>query len=348
MAEATEDKHPKHKKISIWHITTILFAVLFVGALVVIAIPKPGINSNEAGNKVVDYINKNMPQLGITSLINASEKSGLYGVNIKIIGTDNSVNAYTLYVTKDGQLFFTSPPIGMNAEKISAETQEIPKKDKPTLDLYVWTNCPYGVEAEKLVKPVYDLLKNKVDFNLIFIGPVTDSKETASKSCFDGQDKSVDEAAKVCCNNYTINGKIIYSCGLHGSGEALESEREACILKEYGKDSLWTYLAEFVNSKDSNKSMTAAGVKADKINSCMSSYGWYDILIANTATAIQNNIQGSESILLNDFKLSPSDYRWSPEKLKTLICSAFTTQPSECSQTLSEVSGTSATSGGCA
>jgi len=352
---AEEEKKEEKKKvvtiyippINLWMVATIILAVALVFVYLK-GFPTTGmfvgVSSQDAANKAVNYINKNLVQSGSVSLLSVNEMSGVYEVVTSYQGQNISV-----YVTKDGKyLVIGSGTFDMTQEVSTtpASTQEIPKTDKPTLDLYVWAECPYGKQAETLVKPVYDLLKNKVDFNLIFIGPVTDNKDVAAKSCFDGQGKSTEDAVKACCNSYNINGKTIYSCGLHGNAEALESERQACVLKEYGKDNLWRYLVEFDSSGDVAKAITAAGADANKISSCMSSYGWFDILSDNSATANKNGIQGSESILLNGVKLSPANYRWSPEKLKSLICSGFVTQPSECSQTLSEGSASSS-SGGC-
>jgi hypothetical protein len=194
----------------------------------------------------------------------------------------------------------------------------------------VWAFCPYGQQAEELAKPVYDLLKNKADFNIIFIGPVTVNKTVAANGCFNGQGKSTDDAVKACCNTYTINGTTIYSCGLHGNAEALETERQACIMKEYGKDSLWKYVANYDNSNnDVNGSLSSIGADASTVSSCMSSYGWYDTLVGDTASAVQNWVGSSPTILINGAMYSGTR---TSDSLKTSLCSAFTTQPSECSK----------------
>ena len=46
------------------------------------------------------------------------------------------------------------------------------KADSPNLkvELFVYSYCPYGTQMEKALFPVYDLLKDKVDINIVYIG----------------------------------------------------------------------------------------------------------------------------------------------------------------------------------
>lgn len=339
MAEHSKSIKITFPKTNLWMVSTlVLLIVLIVSNF-------SGVVSNPTGmaTKAIDYINSDIVQGGGVTFVSVKDSGAFYEVTTLYQGQE-----IPIYVTKDGAYVFLSQPASLKPQSTTTtQPQAITKTDKPKVDLYVWAQCPYGEQAEAMMKPVYDLLKNGADFNLIFIGPVTDNKDVAAQSCFDGQGKAADDAVKTCCNIYVINGKTIYSCGLHGKTEALESERQACILKEYSKDALWKYVAAFASSGNVSKSMNAAGADADKISNCMSDYGWYDILQGNSNTAEQNNIHGSESILLNGFKLSPAGYRWSPENLKSLICQGFTAQPSECSQTLSGGSGDTPTSASC-
>jgi len=57
-------------------------------------------------------------------------------------------------------------------------------------------------------------------------------------------------------------------------------------------------------------------------------------------------VQGSESLIINGVKIGPAQYRWSPEKLKQIICSAFNNPPEECFQSL-EVGSQGSAQGQC-
>ena len=41
--------------------------------------------------------------------------------------------------------------------------------NKPTLNLFVMSQCPFGVSAEQALKPVTDLFGDKIDFQLDYI-----------------------------------------------------------------------------------------------------------------------------------------------------------------------------------
>ena len=79
------------------------------------------------------------------------------------------------YITKDGKLFFDRV---MNIEEIEKEKQEasgeVPqnqeaaKSDKPIIEVFVMSHCPYGTQIEKGILPVAETLGNKIDFELKF------------------------------------------------------------------------------------------------------------------------------------------------------------------------------------
>ncbi len=56
-------------------------------------------------------------------------------------------------------------------------TGYVAKSDKAVVDMYVMSQCPYGVQAENAIAPVLATLRGSVDFNLHFIGR-GDSLET--------------------------------------------------------------------------------------------------------------------------------------------------------------------------
>ncbi|MDZ4385001.1 MAG: hypothetical protein U0944_01130, partial [Candidatus Moranbacteria bacterium] len=167
-----------------------------------------------AKSKVADFVNGNLLQAGTTATIeDASVENGLYKITINIAGKQKVVT----YLSKDGKKFF---PEAMDtdvekkevAEKQPEEVKEIPKSDKPVVDLYVMSFCPFGNKAEDTLKSAYDLLKKKVDFNFHYI--------------------------------VSSNGEEILS--LHGPKEVAQNKREACVLKNYGKDK-WFAFVEYVN-----------------------------------------------------------------------------------------------------
>ncbi|MFA7209403.1 MAG: hypothetical protein WC120_03900 [Parcubacteria group bacterium] len=260
-----------------------------------------------AKTKVADFVNGNLLQPGTVATIEeASVENGLYKITINIDGKQKVVT----YLSKDGKKFF---PEAMDtdvekkevAEKQPEEVKEIPKTDKPVVDLYVMSFCPFGNKAEDTLKPAYDLLKKKVDFNFHYI--------------------------------VTSNGDEILS--LHGPKEVAQDEREACVLKNYGKDRWFAFVAYVNKNCGSDGACWEAGVKsmglsADKINNCVSSEGTA-LMKENEKASADAGAQGSPTMLINGVPTKTVYQYGNSDSYKQVICDAFNKAPAECAKKLS-------------
>jgi hypothetical protein len=272
---------------------------------------KKGITQDEAKAKVEKFIADNG---GGATVGVISEENGLY----KIIISANGQEIPT-YVTKDGSKFFPQAIDFAEVEKQIAEakkkqeeaSQPAPKSDKPIVDLYVMSFCPYGNKAEDTIKSVYELLKNKTDFNFHYI--------------------------------VSAEGDKISS--LHGEKEVVQNEREDCVLKNYGKDK-WMNFVTYVNTNcGSDGSCWEAGAKslaidAAKINSCVNSEG-LALMKAEADASSAAGASGSPTMTING-QTTQAVYQYgNSEGYKKAICDAFNTAPTECSKTLSSSTSTS-------
>lgn len=263
------------------------------------------ITLDEAKAKVEQFIKDNGGQATVKD---ATEEGGLYKIMVNVNNQD-----VPTYVTKDGTKFFPqaidfaeAQKQAEDAKKQQAEADKpAPKTDKPAVDLYVMAFCPYGNKAEDTLKTVYNLLKNKVDFNFHYI--------------------------------ITVDGNNITS--LHGQKEVDQDEREACVLKNYGKDQ-WINFATYINDKcGSDGSCWEAGAKSlgidtAKISACVSSQG-PALMKANADASNAAKATGSPTLIING-QNSQAVYKYGDsEAYKKAICDAFNTAPAECSKALS-------------
>ncbi|MDA3814905.1 MAG: hypothetical protein PF549_00890 [Patescibacteria group bacterium] len=275
------------------------------------------ITIEEAKSKANDFIAKNMVQPGTEfSITDVSEENGLYKLQLDVSGQEVAA-----YISKDGKTFFPSALDIAETEKQTAEAQqqppeeekEIPKADKPQVDLYVMSFCPYGNKAEDTLKPAYNLLKDKVDFNFHYI--------------------------------VSSSGDKIQS--LHGEPEVIQNEREACVLRDYGKDS-WIDFATYVNTscgtdgscwEDGAESL---GLNVSKIETCVSSDGTA-LMKADEEASTEAGASGSPTMMINGVETKAVYQYGNSEAYKQAICSAFNETPSECAETLE---ATATTAGG--
>jgi len=333
MAEELENKITlKLPKFNLWILTTIIFLVIALVALTgwPIELRRTGgmvstgmavaLTADQAAKMAVDYVNNNLVQTGQVSLVSVEELSGVY----KVI-TSYQDQEIPVYITKDGFYLFISQPLDTSQEipKESEQPQEIPKKDKPTAELFVMSFCPYGVQAENIMKPIIDLLGTKTDIKIRFIVNV--------------QGDTIDSVSS-----------------LHGIPEAKEDARQACIMKHYDQETFWNYLMEINENcypvyRDAEKLETCwkeaaqkFGIDTSKIETCAYGSEGLDLLKEDEELSQQYSVTGSPTLIINGVRYSGSR---SSEAFKQAICDGFIVEPSECSQTLSEAQSSNPSSG---
>lgn len=289
----------------------VLAVVLVAGCDYKVTKKDTGIGTEAAKAKVEKLI---ADSGGTATVKEVTEDGDLYKIMISANGQDQPV-----YVTKNGTKFIQQAISFEDIEKQKAEAKkqeeelnkEIPKTDKPTADLYVMSFCPYGNKAEDTLKPVYNLLKDKVDFNFHYI--------------------------------VTADGDKITS--LHGQSEVDQNKREACVMKNYGKEK-WMNFVTYINTNcGSDGSCWEIGAKNNgidtaKINSCVVSEG-ATLMKAEASASNAAGATGSPTMIINGVKTKAVYQYGNSEAYKKIICGAFNTAPAECAQELSAQTSTS-------
>lgn len=158
-------KIKKSIKRNPWILTSIvlliiLLIVLFKGGM------GGGISQEKAGESVVEFLN--LRTGGGVEYVSGEDIGNLYEITVSYQG-----NNLPVFVTKDGEYFVQGavPISGATApsEPTPQEPQEVIKSDKPKVELFIMTHCPYGTQAEKGIIPVLELLGDKIDGNIKFV-----------------------------------------------------------------------------------------------------------------------------------------------------------------------------------
>lgn len=278
--------------------------------------------------KLEDYLTTNF-----LARYNASAKIANYTIlgdivefSVSIVANNGTeLDKGTVYTTKDGLYmvdlmynlsapFPTQPSTTVQNQTAAAS---VPKTDKPKVELYVMSFCPYGNKAENTMLPVYDLLKDKVDWTVHYI--------------------------------VSVSGNNTQS--LHGAPEVSEDMREACVLADYGIDKWWNFTI-YVNSNCGSNgncweaAATAAGIDSSNISECVSARG-LSLMQLEAAATNAAGVSGSPTMILNGVE-STAVYNYdNPDAYKQAICSAFNTAPGECSTALSGSDVSASTGGSC-
>jgi hypothetical protein len=199
----------------------------------------------------------------------------------------------------------------VDCDDLGCEGKLVCRKAEPNrLDVFVMSQCPFGVKALDSMKEVLDAFDSKIDFRVHFIGD-----ETAP-----GQFTS-----------------------LHGQPEVDENLREICAIKHYGKN--YKYMDYIlcrnkdIRSADWQKCATG-GIKADVIQKCSTGEEGRQLLSDDMKFAKTLGIGASPTWLANN-RVQFSGV--AAEPIKQNFC-AQNPGTKGCEKTLT---GTAAPTGGC-
>jgi hypothetical protein len=184
------------------------------------------------------------------------------------------------------------------------------KTDKPVVELFVMSHCPYGTQIEKGILPVLDTLGDKIDFELKFCN-----------YAMHGQVELNEELNQVCIQeNYPDELNTYLYCFLE------DGDTERCVEKlEFDQDTLDACIVE----KDTEYKVTE--LFEDKTTWINGNYPQFNVFGDDVA---KYGVQGSPAFVLNGVSVPTG--RSSPQLLET-ICAAFIDAPEECDTVLEAI-----------
>ncbi|MBU0585915.1 DsbA family protein [Candidatus Micrarchaeota archaeon] len=205
--------------------------------------------------------------------------------------------------------------------QLSNPTQptEVPKSDKPVVELFVMSYCPYGVQAEEAIIPVQELLNDSVDFNIRFVSyamhpSAGEVEENLRQHCIQEEqpDKFWDYLS--CFVSSTDSASCLASSGIDTA-----------------------MLDTCYNATDETYNITAL---LNDQSTWLS--GYYPMFPIHADLNEQYGVQGSPTFVINGVQASVSR---TPEGVKSAICAAFNNAPEECATVLDSTGA--AASGSC-
>ncbi len=309
-------------KFNLWQIVAAGLFILFVASILTggFGLKLFGVSSNKLAGQAVEFINQYLMQAGSTASLISSDCN--HKVSLCKFTIDVGGNQYDSYVSSDGGMLF---PDAIEVEKFkeqrtaAASSQEdslenLPKADRPSVELFVMTYCPYGLQAQKALLPVINLLKDDADIKIRFVNYAMHDK------------KEIDENLRQYCIQKEEPEK--YSAYLNCFIVAGESEK--CLTE----------------AKINEKKMNTCVSQTDKEYKVSAGYedketwlnGTYPRFDVETDLNEQYGVQGSPTLVINGQRVSPSR---TPQDYKEAICLSFNAEPEICSRELSSEALTS-------
>lgn len=312
--ESAKKSKTNFLKKNIWAISTVVLAVL----LLLVVVIKDGnscttgavINSQDAGQKIVELMEMQGAEAKIISI---DDQGSIYEVIISSGGREGP-----LYITKDGKNLVEPAPIEqikqqiLSSQAAQEEVQEIPKSEKPSSELFIWSYCPYGVTALAPFAEVAELLGDSADFkvNLYYAGHGDfEVQQNAIQACI--QELGYKNEYWKYAKGFVTN--IYEKC----YGDA------ACDLEE------------------SEKLMNSVGIDSEAVLSCVEENG-NTLYQRDYNRAGEMEVTGSPTLMVNEVKANVAR---TAESYKTVVCSSYENSPEDCSEILS--SSAASTTGSC-
>lgn len=238
------------------------------------------------------------------------EEGDIYKVSLTVNGSD-----FTSYITKDGKLLFPSgialtpaqETKGTETDNQPQVSKELPKSDKPVVELFVMSHCPYGTQMEKGMLPVVDALGDKIDFTIKFVD-----------YAMHGEKEVKEELNQYCIQKEM--GKQTYISYLKCFLD--KGDSEGCLK----------------TTKINTNTLSACTKKVDNEFKIMANFndkstwkGSFPPFNTSKADNVKYGVQGSPTLIINGVESQSS--RDSASLLAT-VCKAFNNAPAECNSKL--------------
>ncbi len=310
---------------------------IIIGALIVGALATPAQNPTQptafapltkeaVGDKTIKYLNDNyLTKQGMIAKLTSVSQYGnaLYSVSVDVLKGTESQGTNEFIVTQDGNLLIIPANVlNLNETVIPNPTQpadntaqtssykDVQKSDSAMLDAFVVSNCPFGLQMQRILAPIATGLAANIKVR--YIGEIVDGKITA----------------------------------MHGDEEAQENLLQICIREEQGTK-YWQYVSEYIKKGDSTAALTAASIDTAKLSACISDskkglkYAQEDFSLASAGqvgsspTLFLNGTEASEFEFAQDHNVSQNNAR-SADNVKNLLCYGFNKAPAACNTALAK------------
>jgi glutaredoxin len=222
---------------------------------------------------------------------------------------------------------------------------DAPDMEVPNVRFFVMSFCPFGQQAERGLRPVHDLLGDKIELEpnyVVYSGYCTSLAYNLEQSEQGFGDMTKEEWIEDCKPKYCLDGENY--CSMHGIAELNEDIRQLCIYNNYDSDTFWNYL-EYVwtNCQLGNieecwkEAANSTGVDAETVETCFIEEG-VDMIKAEKELGDEYAVRGSPTVFVNEGTYVGGR---APEDYKRGICSGFVEPPAECEETLTASGSTS-------
>lgn len=193
-------------------------------------------------------------------------------------------------------------------ENTEPENVDLEKSEKPVVELFVMSHCPFGTQAEKGILPVVDLLDDTIDFEIKFVNYIMHDL------------KEVEEQLLQYCiqKDSKQDFKDYLYCFLEDGNTQRCLEETNLNLDAY---------SQCIESTDSEYQITEMYENESEWIS-----GRYPKFLIHNQENILYAVKGSPTLVINGSVVNTSR---DPQSILNAVCEAFETKPRACNTELS-------------
>ncbi|MEA1925893.1 MAG: hypothetical protein U9M90_01440 [Patescibacteria group bacterium] len=275
-----------------------------------------GIGEKKAEKRVMELVSDNMVQPGTeVSVKGITIEKGMYKAILDIGG-----NETVTYLSMDGEMFFPNPVVIADIEQKKAEAQraadqaaniEPPKTEKPKVEAFIMSYCPFGTQMQKGLLPVVEALGSAIDFKFKFVDYAMHGE------------KEIEENVRQHCIEEKEPKKF--------------SEYLSCFLRSKSMDSASCLRSANINSSILVKCANAVNERfkiEEKLKDKSAWKGNYPPFDVYKEENEAYSVQGSPTLVINGTTIQP---KRDSASLLAAICKGFKEKPAACGKKLSEI-----------
>jgi len=184
---------------------------------------------------------------------------------------------------------------------------QVTKSDKPKVELFIMSYCPYGLQMQKAYIPVAKLLGTKADMQIKWVPYI-----------MHGEKETQENTRQYCIQKEQSDKYLAYATCFVASTDTAACQKSA------GIDA--AKLQTCYDAADKEFSITAN--QNDQASWLSGRFPQYNV---DKTIASQYGVQGSPTFVINGKQVSASR---SSEAIKQAVCAAFNNPPAECKTAL--------------
>jgi hypothetical protein len=278
-----------------WILSTfILASLVIVMTFVGLGVSAERVSVEKVGENFVEFVGSQGVDVEI---VDAKEfESGLYELIVSVKAPTGESQELPVYTTSDGKYFMqgivplTDNVVEESAPQKQEPVQNVVKSDKPLVQLFVMTHCPFGTQAEKGFLPAMKALGNAADFEVRFV-------------------------------HYFMHTK---------NQEEVETPRQVCIREEQSDKFipyLECFLGKTGTQEDAAACDSEVGIDTDALAECIESGRAEEYYAEDSVLSEAAGVRGSPTLVVNGAMVQSGR---SAQAYGDVVCKAFNEVPELC------------------